>query len=142
MTSPFGRTIRQIRRAKRMSLGAVATPLGWSQPYFSDIETGRRNAPGPDRVEQIAAILGVPERCDELKELAMLSRGSVVLRLDPGISTKTARAFIMLGSLHQERRLKGETISGILRLLEANAGEGDQPRRLGLIGQAGVGPTS
>jgi HTH-type transcriptional regulator, competence development regulator len=120
MSQPFGTVLRGLRRAKRMSLADVASRLNWSQPYLSDIETGRRNPPAPERVDEIARLLGEEGRAGELQRLAGLARGAVVLKLSATMEPEFATTFVLLGKLHAERRLRADTMTKIRRILEAN----------------------
>lgn len=41
--SHVGSNMRKLRRSKRLSLRSVADKMGFSAPYLSDLERGRRN---------------------------------------------------------------------------------------------------
>lgn len=64
---PLGRYIRRIRVARGLNLPDVARalaglppPLRVSHPYLSQIELGQVFQPSRDRLESIAAVLGIP----------------------------------------------------------------------------------
>lgn len=50
----FGDFLHQKRLAKGVSYRELATVLGVSAPYISDIEKDRRNAPTMDKLEKLA----------------------------------------------------------------------------------------
>ena len=50
INNEFGTTVRILRRVKGMSLRSLAKLLGWTPAYVSDIELGRRNPPGDEKV--------------------------------------------------------------------------------------------
>ncbi|MEI7014650.1 helix-turn-helix transcriptional regulator [Leptospira licerasiae] len=59
-TQSFGRELRAIREAKKISLRSLADALGWSAAYLSDIELGNRNPPSSiQHIEKIANHLGI-----------------------------------------------------------------------------------
>lgn len=58
--------MREIRKAKMMTLGQVADLVGVSIAYLSDVELGRRGA-RPETRQKIADALGVT--VDELMEV-------------------------------------------------------------------------
>lgn len=50
----FGDFLNQKRRAKGVSYRELATILGVTAPYISDIEKNRRHAPAKDKLDKIA----------------------------------------------------------------------------------------
>jgi len=67
----FGTKIRELRKAKNLSLRALADAVGVSFTYISKIENGKLDFgdyPGEDLIGKLATALGV--RTDELMILA------------------------------------------------------------------------
>ncbi|MEM5817366.1 MAG: helix-turn-helix transcriptional regulator [Desulfitobacterium hafniense] len=58
----FGRKLRAARESAGLLLKDLAREMGWSVVYLSDIERGRRNPPSPDKIAQMANILGADYR--------------------------------------------------------------------------------
>ena len=77
----FGQVLREVRINAGKTQGDIASLLGISVPYVSDIEHGKRNPLSRERIEQVAAFLG----CDAaaLHHAAALDRGEVTLPLGP-----------------------------------------------------------
>jgi transcriptional regulator with XRE-family HTH domain len=61
---PLGQRIRELREERDISLREFAKKLGYSAPFLSDIELGRR-FPSEDTLKEIAHALRV--NVDELK---------------------------------------------------------------------------
>lgn len=67
----FGEFIRQKRMEKAITLRKMADNMGYSPTYWSDIENGRRNPPGIEKLELICLQLNLcPEDKDQLFDLA------------------------------------------------------------------------
>lgn len=67
----FGEFIRQKRVAQAITLRKMADRMGYSPTYWSDIENGRRNPPGMEKLELICDELGlIPADRDQLFDLA------------------------------------------------------------------------
>lgn len=74
----FGDFVRKARTAKGISLRCLADDLGYSAPYLSDIENGKRNPFSEATVlSHLAKLLGV--NLADLKHAADVSRGSYTL---------------------------------------------------------------
>ncbi len=58
----FGAYLRELRRAKGLSLKKVEQAAGVSNAYVSQIERGLRNPPHPEILNRLAKIYGVPAR--------------------------------------------------------------------------------
>ena len=63
----FGEYIKSKRLEKGISLRELASKVGISPSYMSDIEKGRRNAPNKEKVDKIAEALFYSE--EEINEL-------------------------------------------------------------------------
>lgn len=55
----FGEFLQRKREESRMTLRKLADSLGFSAPFLSDVEKGRRNPPDLAKLEQIAEILSL-----------------------------------------------------------------------------------
>lgn len=78
--TPFGRKLREMRRARGATLSEMAEALGVSAAYLSALEHGRRPKPTPARLDQICAYFGVIwDEAEALKDLARLSNPRVVI---------------------------------------------------------------
>ena len=69
--SDFGDYLRSLREQQKMSLREVAAKTGVSVSYITQIENGRRKAPGPDVLKKLAPAYNVPVR-DLLKAAGYL----------------------------------------------------------------------
>lgn len=59
MTSALGQQLRALREAKGMSLRTVEKLTGISNPYLSQLETGKIEKPSPHILHKIASTYGV-----------------------------------------------------------------------------------
>lgn len=55
----FGEFLQRKREEKLITLRKMADMLGFSAPFLSDVEKGRRNPPDLPKLEQISQILGL-----------------------------------------------------------------------------------
>ena len=75
--SDFGEYLRSLREGQKLSLREVAAKTGVSVSYITQIENGRRKAPGPEVLKRLAPAYSVPVRdllraagyLDDLKEV-------------------------------------------------------------------------
>jgi transcriptional regulator with XRE-family HTH domain len=85
--TPFGRRLRDLRRAKGVQLKDMAASLGVSAAYLSALEHGHRGRPAGGFVQQVSAYFNLAwDDVDELKRLAEISHPRVVVDtsgLDP-----------------------------------------------------------
>ncbi len=85
--TPFGQKIRQIRRAKNVSLKEMAEGVGVSSAYLSALEHGKRGTPTWAMVQRIIAYFNIIwDEAEELQRLAEISNPRVVVDtagLDP-----------------------------------------------------------
>ena len=58
----FGEYLRKLREAQRWSLRQVAAKTGVSVSYITQIENGKRKAPGPEILKKLAPVYQVPVR--------------------------------------------------------------------------------
>ena len=85
--TPFGRRLRELRRARGKRLKDMAASLGVSAAYLSALEHGHRGRPGGGFVQQVSAYFNLAwDDVDELRRLAELSHPRIVVDtagLDP-----------------------------------------------------------
>jgi transcriptional regulator with XRE-family HTH domain len=73
----FGEYLRKLREAQKLSLREMAAKTGVSVSYITQIENGRRKAPGPEVLKWLARAYNVPVRdllkaagyLDDIKEI-------------------------------------------------------------------------
>ena len=58
----FGDYLRSLREGQKLSLREAAAKTGVSVSYITQIENGRRNAPGPEVLKKLAPAYNVPVR--------------------------------------------------------------------------------
>lgn len=92
----FGRYLRRLRENAGMRLKDLADKMDWTPVYVSDIELGRRNPPSPEKIRQIASVLGVDYQ--ELLNLADQEKKKVVLDLDNERPRRTEMALMLARS--------------------------------------------
>jgi len=78
--TPFGKKVREHRRAKGITLKQMAADLGVSAAYFSALEHGHRGRPSSGLVAQIAGYFSLMwDEAEEIKRLAALSHPKVTV---------------------------------------------------------------
>jgi len=78
--TPFGKKVREHRRAKGLTLKQMAADLGVSAAYFSALEHGHRGRPSSGLVAQIAGYFTLMwDEAEEIKELAALSHPKITV---------------------------------------------------------------
>lgn len=55
----FGEYIKRLRRDKGISLRELARRTGVSQPYLSQLETGKYKNPSPEKLGELSKGLGI-----------------------------------------------------------------------------------
>lgn len=73
----FGEYLRNLREAQKLSLREMAAKTGVSVSYITQIENGKRKAPGPEVLKRLAPAYNVPVRdllkaagyLDDIKEI-------------------------------------------------------------------------
>jgi transcriptional regulator with XRE-family HTH domain len=85
--TPFGVKLREMRKAKAMSLKDLAQAIGVSSAYLSALEHGQRSRPSWYLIQRIIAHFNVIwDEAENLERLAALSHPRVTLdtsRLSP-----------------------------------------------------------
>jgi len=74
----FGEFVQEKREEKQLTLRKFADAIGFSAPFWSDVEKDRRNPPEIDKLHLIARILNLTESENALMlDLAGKKRNSV-----------------------------------------------------------------
>ncbi len=85
----FGEFLQRKREEKEITLRRMADKLGFSAPFLSDVEKGRRNPPDLAKLEQIADILSMStEDKETMFDLAGKKRDSVAPDLPDYIKSR------------------------------------------------------
>ena len=78
--TPFGKRIRDLRRARGVNQKDMARDLQISAAYLSALERGKRGRPSPILVDQICGYFYIIwDEADALRRLAKLSHPRVVI---------------------------------------------------------------
>ena len=78
--TPFGASVRALRRARGVSQKDMARDLQISAAYLSALERGQRGRPSPVLVDQICGYFNIIwDEADALRRLAKLSHPRVVI---------------------------------------------------------------
>ena len=74
----FGEYIYNKRLEKDISLRRMAEMLGYSAPFWSEVEKGKKNPPSLDKLQQIVKILSLTDdETTQLYDLAMKRRDTI-----------------------------------------------------------------
>lgn len=73
----FGRQLRTLRQAQKLTLKDVEAMTGVHNAYLSQVETGKITRPSPEKLHALAGVLGVPF------EDLMVSAGHLPLKPGP-----------------------------------------------------------
>jgi transcriptional regulator with XRE-family HTH domain len=78
--TPFGAKLRELRRARGITLQEMARSLEISAAYLSALEHGKRGRPSPMLVRQICTFFTIIwDEAEELERLARISHPRVVV---------------------------------------------------------------
>lgn len=78
--TPFGNKLRQLRKAKGVSLKEMSDGVGVSSAYLSALEHGKRGTPTWAMVQRIIAYFNVIwDEAEELQRLAEMSNPRIVI---------------------------------------------------------------
>ncbi|MBS1167304.1 MAG: helix-turn-helix family protein [Proteobacteria bacterium] len=95
--TPFGARLREIRKARGMTLKSMAAAIGVSPAYLSALEHGRRGRPTWDLLQRIIGHLNIIwDEAEELERLADLSHPRIVIDTE-GLSPKATELANRLG---------------------------------------------
>jgi transcriptional regulator with XRE-family HTH domain len=113
--TPYGVTIRQIRRQRGLTQKAMAEALGVSPAYLSALENGKRGRPGFDFLQRVAGYLHIIwDEADDLFRVAAISNPRVVVDTSGLAPEYTALANRLAAEI---RDLPVETIRQMTNLL-------------------------
>lgn len=74
----FGRYLSELRKERKVTLKDMADQLGISSPYLSDVEKGRRDSFGIDKLNEIVRILDLSkDETEKLMDLAGEQRDNI-----------------------------------------------------------------
>ena len=118
--TPFGARVRELRRAKGVTLKQMAADLQLSPAYLSALEHGHRGRPSPILVDQICGYFNIIwDDADELRRLGKLSHPRVVIDT-AGLSP---RATLLANRLAETiRGLPEERLERLLKEIGAGPG--------------------
>lgn len=120
--TPFGARLRELRKARGMTMTAMAEAIGVTPAYLSALELGQRGRPSWDLIQRIIGHLNIIwDEADELERLAGLSHPRVVIDtrgLDPAATRLANRLAETITTLDRA------TIEALAARLEAAAGKG------------------
>ena len=114
--TPFGARLRAMRRARGVSLGAMAEAMQVSAAYLSALEHGHRGRPSAGLAHQINEFFGlIWDEADELARLAQLSHPRVTIDT-AGLNPEATELANRLSERIAD--LPPETLAAMLRLLD------------------------
>ena len=124
--TPFGKRMRELRAARRMTLKQMAAALDVTPAYLSALENGHRGKPTKGLVHQVASVLGII--WDDAEELARLARLSNPRpRVDTaGLSPKATEVANRLAA--QVGRLSEEELDRMLEILRTPDAIPERPK--------------
>jgi len=114
--TPFGLKMRELRRARSITLKRMAEDLQISPAYLSALEHGHRGRPSPVLLRQICSFFNVIwDEAEELQRLAAISHPRIVVDT-AGLSPKATE----LANRMAERigELDEATLESVLDLLK------------------------
>lgn len=110
--TPFGEKVRELRRARGMTLKKMAAELGVSSAYLSALEHGKRGCPGAGLIMQICALFGlIWDEAEAVKRLAALSHPRVAVDT-AGLSPKATELANLLAE--NIRELDEDTLDWVI----------------------------
>jgi transcriptional regulator with XRE-family HTH domain len=78
--TPFGKRVRELRRAKGVTQKQMAADLQISAAYLSALEHGFRGRPSPVLIDQICGYFNIIwDDADEMRRLAQLSHPRITI---------------------------------------------------------------
>ena len=118
--TPFGLKMRELRRARAITLKRMAEDLQISPAYLSALEHGHRGRPSPVLLRQICSFFNVIwDEAEELHRLAAISHPRVVVDT-AGLSPSATELANWLSEHIGE--LDEATLNAVLALLKRHDG--------------------
>ena len=125
--TPFGEKLREMRKAKAMSLKDLAEAIGVSSAYLSALEHGQRSRPSWYLVQRIIAHFNVIwDEAENLERLAALSHPRIALNTSRLSSRATEMANRMAENIDSLSQVQIEAILEILAEPERSEDEKGQ----------------
>jgi transcriptional regulator with XRE-family HTH domain len=116
--TPFGESVRRLRRARKVTQKEMAAAIGVSPAYLSALEHGHRGQPSWEMVQRIIGYFNIIwDDAEELQRQAALSHPKVVIDTS-GLSPDATRLANVLAA--RIRDLDPETIAALLSDVEAD----------------------
>jgi transcriptional regulator with XRE-family HTH domain len=114
--TPFGARLRELRRARGVTLTGMARDMGVSPTYLSALEHGRRGRPSWAFVQQVIQYFNVIwDDAEELQHLAQVSHPRIVIDT-AGLSPAATRLANRLAG--RIRHLSEPELAAMLTLLD------------------------
>ena len=118
--TPFGQKIRELRKAKNISLKKMSEDLGVSSAYFSALEHGYRGQPGSGLIGQICGYFDLMwDDAEALNSIAHHSHPRVVIDTAGMSVNSTLLANVLAQKI---KTLDEETIEWILAEIQSRNG--------------------
>lgn len=116
--TPFGEKVRELRKARAITMKTMAQDLEVSSAYLSALEHGKRGKPGPGFVMQVAGYFDlIWDDAEELKELANLSHPRIAIDTVDLDAKATLLANLLAFKI---ARLDSQTIDELIEHIEGN----------------------
>lgn len=114
--TPFGERMRELRRAKGVTLKDMAGGIGISSAYLSALEHGKRGRPGWPLIQRIIAYFNIIwDDAEAVVRLARISHPRITIDTS-GLSPKATELANRLAD--DIGRLDGKSIAEMLAVLE------------------------
>lgn len=119
--TPFGERMRELRRAKGVTLKDMAVAIGVSSAYLSALEHGKRGRPGWPLIQRIIAYFNIIwDDAEAVARLARISHPRITIDTS-GLSPKATEFANRLAD--DIGRLDGRSIAEMLAVLEKRSGK-------------------
>jgi len=112
----FGDRIRQLRKDKKKKLRDVASALGVSVVYVSDVERNRRTPPRIEVLEKWVEAIEAGQHFEELVALATDSRKRINIKVDR-VSPNVVKTLLRLQKVCERGELTEEMAAKISQIL-------------------------
>ena len=125
--TPFGKRMRELRKARGMALKDMAESIGVSSAYLSALEHGKRGRPGWHLIQRILTLFNIIwDEAEDVVRLARISHPRVTIDtsgLDPKATELSNRLADEIAKLDQA------TLSAMLAALDKSVAR--KPRSKG-----------